>query len=42
MAAPSGESSQPSLDITLIDDTKPNFTWYFLDLSQFTTPVEAK
>jgi hypothetical protein len=24
-----------TLDVTLIDDTQPNFTWYYLDLTQF-------
>lgn len=31
-----------TLDVTLIDDTKPNFTWYFLDLAQFTLPVSVQ
>lgn len=31
-----------TLEVSLIDDTKPNFTWYFLDLTQFTLPVDAK
>jgi hypothetical protein len=42
MMAASSDESNPSLNITLIDDTKPNFTWYFLDLTQFTMPIDPK
>jgi hypothetical protein len=31
-----------TLDVSLIDDTKPNFTWYFLDFAQFTLPVSVQ
>jgi hypothetical protein len=31
-----------TLDVSLIDDTKPNFTWYFLDLTPFLGSVDPQ
>ncbi len=34
------EPAQPTLNVTLVDDTQPNFTWYYLDLTQFVLSMD--
>jgi hypothetical protein len=39
-AVASAEPAPATLNVTLIDDTQPNFTWYYLDLTQFVLPMD--
>jgi hypothetical protein len=38
----SGSVTGNSLELSLIDDTQPNFTWYFLSLADYIPDIEPE